>query len=211
MSRESVNIAVIDYGAGNISSMVNSLEYIGFKAQVVSSATSLDQFTHIIIPGVGAFDDAMDHLDQSGLVEHLEKAKNSGVFILGVCLGMQILCKSSDEGISSGLGWIDLEVTNLSKYTDVKKVPHMGWNNLIFDHANPIFDGVDTGDDVYFVHSYGVSESYDQLCLAEANCGVKFCCAVRDKNVFGMQFHPEKSQNVGLKILKNFLALKREV
>lgn len=211
MYRNDRKVSVIDYGAGNIQSMLNSLEYIGVETEVISSPKDLRDYTHIIIPGVGSFDDAMQNLIESDLIDSLNEAQKSGVLILGVCLGMQILCKGSDEGTMAGLSWFDLYVNDLSEYSPVKKTPHMGWNDLRNVSDHPLLRGIPEVSDVYFVHSFGVTEDYREYSLAEANCGINFSCIIGNKNVFGMQFHPEKSQNIGLKLLTNFLELKEAI
>ena len=208
MHSDKNRVAVIDYGAGNIMSMINSLSYIGTNARVLSSPENLSVYTHIIIPGVGSFDEAMNNLNQSGMVEVLNQAKNDGVLILGVCLGMQILCSGSDEGSLPGLKWMDLRVKRLSQFESVKKVPHMGWNELIINNSHPLLLDLPSESDVYFVHSFGVTDNYNDYGLSETNCGVLFASIIGLDNVYGMQFHPEKSQNIGLKLLENFLNLR---
>ena len=203
---DAVRVAVIDYGAGNISSMINSLNFIGADAQVVSDPLKLKDFTHIIIPGVGSFDSAMTNLNSTGFTQALNTQKQNGRYILGVCLGMQVLCNKSEEGVLAGLGWIDVNVESLSGIASDQKIPHVGWNSIEhIDH--PIFD--DLGDflDVYFVHSFGVVNKYKDVCISQTNYGLNFASVVSNGRVIGMQFHPEKSQNVGLKLLKNFLSL----
>ena len=198
------NIGVVDYGAGNLRSLMNSLEYIGVSSCLFTEKSKPSDFSHLILPGVGAFDSAINNLKGSVVFEKLEDFKKSGKPILGVCLGMQMLCLNSEEGSEKGLSWIDVEVKNLNQLQGIDKVPHMGWNSIHINKDHPVFSGVSTGADVYFVHSYGVIDQYSEVSLAETGCGSRFSSIVEKDNVIGMQFHPEKSQNIGLRLLKNF-------
>lgn len=204
MSMAKKAIGIVDYGAGNLRSLTNSLEFIGVNSSLFTSDSHPDDFSHLVLPGVGAFDAALNNLKKNDLLDKLELFRSSGKPVLGVCLGMQMLCSSSEEGNQNGLSWIKAKVESLSKLDNIDKVPHMGWNEIEIVRDHPVFSGIKTGSDVYFVHSYGVINDYDGITLAETNCGNHFASIIASDNIVGMQFHPEKSQNIGLKLLKNF-------
>lgn len=216
-------IAVVDYGVGNLFSLVSSLKYIGEDAIVTSDADVLRRADRIILPGVGAFGDAADKLRASGLVEVLYEqcgglSDNDEIRVqavdakpmLGICLGMQMLFEKSYEyGQHAGLGFVKGEVVPFELPQDMK-VPHMGWNSLQFvDYMggkSSLFDNVREGEYVYYVHSY-YARKCEQNTVATSDYGVKVTGAVQNKNIFGTQFHPEKSGDTGLRILKTFCAL----
>ncbi len=198
-------IAVINNGIGNIRSVTNALCQIGAEYQVVSQPEKLDDFSHIILPGVGAFKQAMENLKRTGMQDALDEQVSKGTPILGICLGMQLMCNSSQEGgVSRGLGWIDAEVVQLPETPDLRMI-HIGWNELFFDKAHPLVDGLENGVDVYFVHSFRVCCNEPGDVLASSNYGAVFTAMFARDNLFGIQFHPEKSQRAGLQILSNFI------
>ncbi len=201
-------IAIIDYGVGNLFSLRSSLESLGIEVTVTNDAKVLKKADKLILPGVGAFEDAAKKLKESGLREVvIEEAKN-GKPLLGICLGMQMLFDRSFEyGCHEGLGLIKGDVVALeSKIPLDLNIPHIGWNALEIKQPSPILKYVNNGDHVYFVHSYFV-DGLNPMTTATAEYGVSVTGAVQNGNVFGCQFHPEKSGKVGLAILKAFSEL----
>lgn len=199
-------IAIVDYGVGNLFSLCSSLRYLGLEAQVSADAQVLRRAERIILPGVGAFGDARARLDDSGLTGVLlEEAEKKP--LLGICLGMQLLFDRSFEyGEHPGLGLITGEVTPLREdLTDQScKVPHMGWNSLEIRRADPLLRYVEPGEYVYYVHSYYARRCAESTLAVSQYGGVAVTGAVRRGNVWGTQFHPEKSGDTGLRILKAF-------
>lgn len=199
-------IAIIDYGVGNLFSLTCSLKKIGAECAVTSDKSALRSASGLILPGVGAFGDAAEKLEESGLDKAIKELVYQGKPLLGICLGMQLLFEKSFEyGEHVGLGLIRGEVKPLDMYVKDLKIPHMGWNSLDIKNAGcPLFKYVSNGDYMYFVHSYcGVCNDKMQL-AATASYGIEVTAAVADGNVFGTQFHPEKSGDAGLNILRAF-------
>lgn len=198
-------IAIIDYGVGNLFSLKCSLAAIGAPARVTSDADDIRRASHVILPGVGAFGDAAEKLRSSGLVPVLLDEARHGKPLLGICLGMQLLFDRSYEyGVHEGLGLLHGEVRPISeKIPAGLKIPQMGWNALKFRKKSPLFKHVKEGDYVYFVHSYAATDC-DPVVAAVTEYGADLTASVRDKNVTGCQFHPEKSGSVGLNILRAF-------
>lgn len=194
-------IAIIDYGAGNLFSVKNALDYLGLENIITNNPKDLEAADKLILPGVGAFPDAMRMLGESGLVDVIkEQVKHKP--LLGICLGMQMLFEKGYEfGETEGLGFIKGSV----KYMELKNlpVPHIGWNSLEFNEKSPLLDKCSDGDFVYFVHSYA-AECPSENVAAYCDYGMKVPALVQNGNVYGAQFHPEKSGEVGLNILKNF-------
>ena len=205
-------IAVIDYGVGNLFSLSSSLAYLGLENKITRSARELDEASHIILPGVGAFGDAMEKLASTGLVPELERQAENGKPLLGICLGMQLLFEKSYEyGEHAGLGLLPGSVCPLEPDLAAAgfsyKVPHIGWNSLhLVRPENPLMANTREGDFVYFVHSVYAKGCGDAL-VAGAEYGVTVPGAVARGNVYGCQFHPEKSGEAGLRILRAFAAL----
>jgi imidazole glycerol-phosphate synthase subunit HisH len=204
-----MKIAIINYGMGNLRSVVNSCQKVGFDAAVVSDAHGLKNYDKLILPGVGAFPDAMKHLRETGMFEAL-KELGASKQLLGICLGMQLLFERGFEHHEcEGLGLLSGDVVRFdaSKMSKHEKVPQMGWNKLFFKKNSPILDGVENEAYLYFVHSYHVvTDEANVLC--SSHYGYEFASAVARDNIFGFQPHPEKSGEVGLKILKNFLEMR---
>lgn len=198
--------AIVDYGVGNLKSVANALSYIGQESRICDDARGLELADAIILPGVGAFPDAAERLRQSGLETVLKKQAEQKP-ILGICLGMQLLFQTGYEvRPCQGLGFVPGTVKRIE--TELK-LPHIGWNSLKFYHDSPLFYGLDDGAYVYFVHSYcGLAQQVEQV-IATTDYGSEVTAAVQNGYVFGTQFHPEKSGEVGLQILKNFGALSR--
>lgn len=197
-------IVIIDYGVGNLNSVYKALEKLGFEAKITCDFKEIEESSAIILPGVGAFQDAMDNLSESGLKECIMKNVKAGKPILGICLGMQLLYeKSFEDGEFEGLGLLKGDIV---KFDQQLKVPHMGWNELQINEQNKnndILKYVNEGEYVYFVHSYYAKSDFSEV-LAYADYGVRVPAVVADGNVFGMQFHPEKSGKTGLNLLKAF-------
>lgn len=202
-------VAIVDYGIGNLDSVARAVEECGGKALVTSHANDFKVANYIILPGVGAFPAAMRNIRERGLDELLsEQVIVRGIPFLGVCLGMQLLAEKSWEGRETkGLGWIDGEVRRLEPDGSNVRIPHVGWNEVCFARESPLFNEIPAGRDFYFVHSYHLSCRNEQEVLARTPYCGGFVAAVGRGNIFGVQFHPEKSQRVGFRVLKNFLAL----
>lgn len=198
-------IAVVDYGVGNLFSLKSSLKYIGADCIVSGDAAEIKKADSIILPGVGAFRDARRKLDESGLADVIGREVESGKPLLGICLGMQLLFdRSTEYGVHGGLGFVRGSVEPIRE--DVGrdlKIPHMGWNSLDFAKPSPLFKYINNGDYVYFVHSYHAKGCEDSL-IASTYYGAPLTAAVQSGNVFGTQFHPEKSGETGLNILRAF-------
>lgn len=201
-------IAIIDYGMGNIHSVQKAVEKFTDKVVVVSQAQGLEDADKIILPGVGAFADAALELKNRNLsAAILKQIKNKKIF-LGICLGMQLLfSESSEGGKSKGLNLLSGKVKRFENLADLK-VPHIGWNQLIIkNNVCPLLNGVDEGSFAYFCHSYYAEPKDEGVIAASCEYGVEFPALVWKENIYGLQFHPEKSQKVGLKILENFVKL----
>jgi glutamine amidotransferase len=201
-------IAVIDYGVGNLKSVEKAFQFIGFDAKTTSDKEMILNADSVVLPGVGAFADAMDSLSQSGMIEVIQKVIDSGKPFLGICLGMQLLFDYSEEGgqNNKGLGILKGAI-KLIPFGMNLKVPHMGWNCLEFKNKSPLFEGLPPKPYVYFVHSYYLDTDDEDIVIAKTNYGINFSVAVQKQNVFATQFHPEKSGEVGLEILRNFAGI----
>ena len=202
--------AIVDYGVGNLFSIASSLKYLDIEIVVTNDAEVLKNASHIILPGVGAFGDAMEKLKSTGLVPVLNDLVKEGKPIMGICLGMQMLLEKSFEyGEHCGLGLIGGEIRPISETIPAGlKIPHIGWNPLIFrGEKSPIFKYINDGDCVYFVHSYH-GTNCEENTIATTEYGAILTAAVARDNVFGCQFHPEKSGEVGLSILRAFNELR---
>ncbi|SDD52457.1 glutamine amidotransferase [Paenibacillus sp. UNCCL117] len=197
-------IAIIDYGMGNLHSVRSAVERLGYEARITSDERELFEADGAILPGVGAFGDAMEHLRASKLDEATKAYAAGGKPLLGICLGMQLLFTRSEEhGTTEGLDLLPGEVV---RFRGDYKVPHMGWNRLTFHQENPLFRGLEEGH-VYFVHSYHALPERSGDLLATTDYYQQVTAIVGRRNVYGMQFHPEKSGSVGMKLLGNFLEL----
>ncbi|GLH30790.1 imidazole glycerol phosphate synthase subunit HisH 2 [Pseudomonas sp. BR1R-5] len=200
-------IVVVDYGVGNIASVLNMLKRVGAKAKASNDRAEIEHADKLILPGVGAFDAGMQTLRSSGLVEVLnEQVLNKRKPVMGVCLGSQMLGNGSEEGCEPGLGWIDMDIVRFEK-RDGRKVPHMGWNEVTPQLQHPILSGIDQQSRFYFVHSYYMLPRHVENTLLTANYDQQFTAAVIKDNIFGFQFHPEKSHKFGMQLFKNFVEL----
>jgi glutamine amidotransferase len=202
-------IAIIDYGMGNLRSVQKGFEKIGAEAIVTADPQVVLQADKVVLPGVGAFRDCMRNLEQAGFIEPILRVIAEGRPFLGICVGMQLLFTDSVEfGLYQGLNVIPGHVLrfpdNMHVANEALKVPQMGWNQLQFKRRPPAFEGIADGSNVYFVHSYYVQPDNDDVIATTTDYGIDFCSAVWKDNIVATQFHPEKSQDVGLRILKNF-------
>jgi glutamine amidotransferase len=200
-------VVVVDYGICNVRSVVKALELVGATVRVSSAPRDLQEAERIVLPGVGAFEHGMTNLATRGLIEPLaDQVLGKGKPFLGICLGMQLLARTSHEfGVHEGLGWLPATVTPFALEGEGLKVPHIGWTEVSLDRASPLFAGVSKAPSFYFVHSYHMVCDTTDLVAASAEYGVRFTAAVQRDNIFATQFHPEKSQDDGLRLLENFL------
>jgi len=195
-------IAIIDYGMGNLRSVHKGFEKVGIEVTLATNPAQVDEADGVVLPGVGAFADAMTNLRLAGMDDAVYRAVKAGKPLLGICLGHQLLFESSEEwGITEGLGIFPGRVRRLPEGL---KVPHMGWNQLEIKHPDPLLEGIPDCSSYYFVHSYYVDPEDEELILAVTEYGMRFACVVGRGKVYGIQFHPEKSSTLGLKILENF-------
>ena len=202
-------IGIVDYNMGNLASVINAFAKVGVEATLESDPNKLSQYDKLILPGVGAFGDAMEHLKENGMDEAVITYAASGKPLLGICLGMQLLFESSEEfGTHKGLGLIPGKVVafNESKFDHTLKVPHMGWNELFVEKETPLFKGLKKDFYLYFVHSYH-AVCDDTYAIGKTHYGYAFVSAVQNDNIYGIQPHPEKSHTNGLKIIENFAKL----
>ena len=202
-------IKIIDYGLGNILAFHTMYKRLNIEAGIARSAADLEGATRLILPGVGAFDHAMELLNASGMREPLDAmVQRGGVPVLGICVGMQILAARSDEGRAAGLGWIDGEVRGFGALKrDDLLLPHMGWNDVQPVDGSPLFRGLEDEARFYFLHSFYFHCRRPSDVAAVSSYGLDFSCAVHAGNVYGVQFHPEKSHHFGAQLLKNFAEL----
>lgn len=198
-------ISIINYGLGNLGSIQNMLKKIGYESSIINSPDELEGATKIILPGVGAFDSGMEHLNKGGWIEKLsQKVLVEKTPTLGICLGMQLMCRGSEEGSLPGLNWVEADVKRF-KFNDPKlKVPHIGWNFVFEEKSSKLFLNSDPEKRFYFVHSFYVAADREEDILLKSKYGIEFTSAFEKDNIVGMQFHPEKSHKFGLSILKNF-------
>jgi imidazole glycerol-phosphate synthase subunit HisH len=197
-------IAIIDYGMGNLRSVSKAFEAVGFQAAVTRDPRAIGNASHVVLPGVGAFGDCMANIERYGLVEPIRTAVQDGKPFLGICLGLQVLFSESEEfGLHKGLDIVSGTVKRFSNDPPLK-VPHMGWNQVNIQRPCPLFEGIDSGADWYFVHSYCVHPNDRQAAATTTTYGVPFVSSIWRDNIVACQFHPEKSQAVGLRLIKNF-------
>jgi glutamine amidotransferase len=206
-------IAIIDYGMGNLRSVQKGFERVGYPAEVTSDPSVVLAADKIVLPGVGAFRDCIHNLEQGGFVDPILKVISEGRPFLGICLGLQLLFSESEEfGLHKGLGVIPGRVVRfpegMTEAGEKLPVPHMGWNQISLKKAPLLFNGVEDDSNVYFVHSYYVKPDDTSVVAATCQYGIDFCAAIQRDNVMATQFHPEKSQAIGLQMLKNFAEMK---
>jgi glutamine amidotransferase len=208
-------ITIVDYGTGNLRSVHKAVERVGYDAQVTADPQEVLNASKIILPGVGAFRDCMRNLEELHLLEPVVKSIEAGKPFLGICLGLQLLFEESDEfGLYKGMGILPGGVTRFPEGIqdpDINQpypIPHMGWNTIEIKKDTPLFAGIETGSFFYFVHSYYAIPQDPADIAATTPYGIEFACAVQRDNIYAVQFHPEKSQAIGLQMLKNFGAWK---
>jgi imidazole glycerol-phosphate synthase subunit HisH len=203
-------IVIIDYGMGNLGSIQNLLKRIGYASVISSSPEEILNASKLILPGVGSFDNGMENIQERGLVDVFnEKVLKMKTPVLGICLGCQLITKSSEEGILPGLGWIDARTIRFSFPEDNNnlKIPHMGWNMARVCKSDPLVDDLNKDQRFYFVHSYHVVCEREEDILMKSFYGYDFVSAVKNNNVVGVQFHPEKSHRFGMHFMKNWALL----
>jgi glutamine amidotransferase len=202
-----VSVAIIDYGAGNLRSVQKAFQQVGVPAEITKDKAAIRGAKGVVLPGVGSFDSAITELRSLNLEGVIEEAIALGKPFLGICLGLQHLFDSSAEGEQKGLGILKGNVVKFSfagTPWSSQSVPHMGWNRLLFKHRAPLFEGIEDGAMMYFAHSYYVVPADEQVVATRTDYGIEFTSAVWQGNIYGLQFHPEKSGEKGLQILRNF-------
>lgn len=202
-------IAVLDYGLGNIGSVIRMIEKVGGLAKRISTPDEILRADKLILPGVGSFDRGMSQILERGLLEPLrERVVKQSTPIMGICLGMHLLCAGSEEGALPGLGFVGADVRKFQALPGQNlKIPHMGWNTVRVTRSNPLIESAGEEQRFYFVHSYRVVPNSSELAIAMAIHGVEFCAAFQSGNIFGVQFHPEKSHRFGMALMKRFVEL----
>jgi len=202
-------LVIIDYGMGNINSVKKQLERLKVDVTVTSDPLEISKADKIILPGVGHFGKAMENLTSLNILSTLNEAVlEKRTPVLGICLGMQLMAKSSEEGNVNGLGWFDAEVIKIKVNDTLRyKIPHTGWNTIELVKNDPINNGLDANSSFYFVHAYKVKSNNDEDILHRTCYETDFTSAISKNDIFGVQYHPEKSQDVGLKLFKNFISL----
>lgn len=203
------NISVLDLGLGNVASVVRMIQKVGGNPKVISSEKSLVSAKKLIMPGVGSFDSAMKRLNNMKIMETLiHRISIDKIPVLGICLGMQILCRNSEEGSEPGLSLINADVVKFKNTLQSPiKVPHMGWNSIIVPKENLLLTKGQNLERFYFVHSYFVLPDKDDMVIGYCEYGHKFCAAFQKDNIFGVQFHPEKSHKFGMQLLSKFVRI----
>lgn len=199
-------VAVVNCGVSNLRSVKNAIDFIKIDAEIIDAPAALDRFSHIIIPGVGSYKQGIDNLKNKGFFDLIRKQAAKGKPILGICLGMQLLATSGEEfGPVEGLNIIPGRVKkiDLSNAPD-HRLPHVGWNDVIHTRKSPLWEGIEQGASFYFTHSYVYADTDEENVIGRCEYGEQLIIAIRHDNVFGVQFHPEKSQTSGLQLLKNF-------
>ncbi|HAT53547.1 MAG TPA: imidazole glycerol phosphate synthase subunit HisH [Betaproteobacteria bacterium] len=208
-----MTISIINYGCGNIGSIVNMLKHIGVEAEVISEAEQINKARKIILPGVGKWDSGVQYLRESGILSALEqRVLSDRIPILGICLGMQLLLDSSEEGSLPGLGWIEgtvraFDFSQMDLGSKRLAVPHMGWNTVTVTHDCMLTESLGERSKFYFVHSYYADLECSENILLQSQYGHTFTSAVRKENIYGLQFHPEKSHRHGMNIMKSFASV----
>lgn len=204
------NVLIIDYGMGNLQSVKKKLDRLKVNSLISSDEDAILNADKLILPGVGHFSKAMENIIKLGIMDTLNHAvlvKQKP--ILGICLGMQLMANKSEEGNSNGFGWFDAEVVKFERYPDFKfKVPHIGWNQLLFKSDSNLLSGIHSDSQFYFVHSYHVKLNDTSDALCETEYGISFTSVIQKNNIFGVQFHPEKSHDAGEQLIKNFIDIK---
>lgn len=200
-------IVIVDYGCGNLGSIKNMLKKAGSESVTSSDKNAIENARKLILPGVGAFDTGIKNIREAGLWEILnKKALEDQIPVLGICLGMQLMTKQSEEGKEKGFGWVDAEVVKFLAGEQQLKIPNMGWNEVKVIKENILFANAQPELRFYFVHSYYVRCANSADVIATAEYGTEYCCSFQHNNIYGVQFHPEKSHKYGMQLLKNFIS-----
>lgn len=205
-----MKIGIIDHGMGNILSVLNAIEYLGYEGFLIKTQKDFSKVDKFILPGVGAFSDCMKNLVDKNFINILNKEiiENKRP-ILGICLGMQVMAKYSNEGTGAmGLGWFDAEVIKIETNLKELKVPHIGWNNLEFNTSSILFKNIPQNSSFYFVHSFYMNCFNSNDVVATVHYGTNITAAIQKENIVATQFHPEKSQEIGLRVLENYISWK---
>ena len=203
-----MTILIIDYGMGNLRSVQKAFERINVEANISSNPKEVLNADKLLLPGIGHFENGVKNLKNSGLFDALNDAVLlKKIPILGICLGMQLMTVHSEEGDVNGFGWLNARTKHFTIYSNKMRIPHMGWNSLTFKKNDYLFNDSSFSDYFYFVHSYYVSTNDKDIILSETDYGIKFVSSFKKDNIYGCQFHPEKSHSAGLKILKNFMEI----
>jgi len=200
-------ITIIDFGVGNIKAFYNIFKKLSVEVKIAQKPEDLLGSSKLILPGVGHFDYAMKRFSESGMLNIVDDmVLNKNLPILGICVGMQMLAKSSEEGKLPGLGWIDATVKKIdvNLLTQSTRLPHMGWNDVTVKNKNLLLSNLDSNSRFYFLHSYFFEPKFENDLIAYSNYGKNFTCVVNHKNIYGVQFHPEKSHHFGIQLLQNF-------
>lgn len=200
-------LGIIDYGLGNISAFQNVYEQLSIPTKLIKKEKDFIGCNKLLLPGVGSFDFAMILLERTNLIDNLNYyVLEKKVPVLGICVGMQIMFASSEEGSKNGLGWIDGRIKKFNHQKEVNHLPlpHMGWNSIKFSEAESIFNNIDQQSEFYFLHSYIVEKEHEDITLSITNYSYEFLSSVKKNNIYGVQFHPEKSHISGIKLLRNF-------
>lgn len=203
-------ITIIDYGLGNIKAFVNVYERLNIKINIAHNSSEIKSASKLILPGVGSFDYAMQQLNKSGMREEIDrKVLEEKIPVIGICVGMQMMAKSSDEGLLPGLGWFDAEVKlfDIEKIPFKTRLPHMGWNTINIVDDVSLFSQLNNESKFYFLHSYFFKCNKEEEIIAKTEYGIEYASAVKRGNIYGIQFHPEKSHQNGIQLLHNFAKL----
>lgn len=201
-------IGIVDYGLGNLTSVAGAVKRLGFEPLISADARALAETDKLILPGVGAFGDGMRNLQERGLVEPLSRlVREQNRPILGICLGFQLLAEKSEEfGLHQGLGWLPARVRRLAPADATLRIPHVGWNGMMQQRGDMLFAEISVDALFYYTHSFALETREPDIVIGTCDYGTSFTAVVHSANIFGTQFHPEKSQQAGLKLLGNFLA-----
>ena len=198
-------LGLVDVGAGNIGSLKSALKKIGIKYQICKEAEDFENINKIILPGVGNFNDFMNKIKSKNLNKLIEEKHKKDIPILGICLGFQVLfSNSSESGFTEGFNFIDGKIINFKEKLKTLRTPHVGWNNCKFEKKSTLFENVDNNSDFYFTHSFFLNDCNKDYIISKTDYGFQFISGVEKNNLYGVQFHPEKSQLSGIKVLKNF-------
>lgn len=198
-------VTIVDYGVGNLGSVINMFKKIGIATKLTQNVEDIVNAEKLLLPGIGSYDVAMEKLIATGYIPYLnKKVLEDKTPTLGICLGMQLMTNGSEEGQQKGLGWFDAKTVKFNIDTNTYKIPHMGWNDVTITNSTPLVENLPNDARYYFCHSYHVACNNLSNIMLTANYGGEFTCAINNENIYGVQFHPEKSHKFGMKLLHNF-------